>query len=50
MITRTLTQVKVFDVKANGELIGGQGGFGTIPELNWVEGQVWESDAECDDS
>lgn len=25
MITRTLTQVKVFDVKANGELIGGQG-------------------------
>lgn len=48
MITRTLTQIKVFDVKANGELIGGQGGFGTIPELNWVEGKVWESDEECE--
>lgn len=48
MITRTLTQVKVFDVKASGEVIGGQGWFDTIPGLNWAEAQVWESDAECE--
>lgn len=48
MITRTLTQVKVFDVKAHGEVIGGHGWSDSIPGLNWVNGQVWESDAECE--
>lgn len=48
MITRTLTQVKVFDIKAQGDMIGGQGWFDSIPSLNWVNGQIWESDAECE--
>lgn len=48
MITRTLTQVKVFDVKAHGDVVGGHGWSESIPGLSWVNGQVWESDAECE--
>ena len=48
MITRTLTQIKVFDVKAHSDEIGGHGWSHRIPGLNWVNGRVWESDAECE--
>ena len=48
MITRTLKQVKVFDVKARGTTLMGHGWSESIPGLTWVNGQIWESDAECD--
>lgn len=48
MITRTLKQVKVFDVKARGTTLMGHGWSENIPELIWVNGQIWESDTECD--
>ena len=48
MITRTLTQVKVFDVKAQGDILGGHGWCDDIPGLEWVKGRVWENDAECE--
>ena len=48
MVTRTLTQVKVFDVKAHSDVVGGHGWSDSIPGLNWVNGQVWESDAKCE--
>lgn len=48
MITRTLTQVKVFDIKAQGDMIGGHGWSDFISGLTWVNGQVWESDSECE--
>ena len=49
MVTRTLTQVKVFDVKAHQDVIYEQGMQPwTISGLSWVNGRVWESDAECE--
>ena len=49
MITRTLTQVKVFDVKAHQDVICEQGMQPwKIPGLSWVNGRVWESDVECE--
>ena len=48
MVTRTLTQVKVFDVKAHSDVVGGHGWSDSIPGLNWVNGRVWESDAKCE--
>ena len=48
MITRTLTQVKVFDVKAYSDMVCGHGWSDSIPGLDWVNGRVWESDAECE--
>jgi hypothetical protein len=49
MITRTVRQVKVFDVKAHQDVIHEQGMQPWInPGLTWVNGQVWESDAECE--
>lgn len=49
MITRTVKQVKVFDVKAHQDVVCEQGMRPwIIPGLNWVNGQVWKSDAECE--
>jgi hypothetical protein len=49
MITRIVKQIKVFDVKARQDVICEQGMQPwPIPGLNWVNGQVWESDAECE--
>lgn len=48
MITRTLTQIKVFDIKARSEMVGGHGWSDSIPGLTWANGQAWESDAECE--
>lgn len=48
MVTRTLTQVKVFDVKAHSDVVGGHGWCDSIPGLSWVNGQIWESDAKCE--
>lgn len=48
MVTRILTQIKVFDIKAHGEVIGGHGWSDSIPGFTWVNGQVWESDVECE--
>jgi hypothetical protein len=49
MITRTLTQVKVFDVKTRQDVMYEQGMQPwVIPGLTWVNGQVWESDAKCE--
>ena len=49
MVTRTLTQVKVFDVKSHSDVICEQGMQPwQIPGLSWVNSRVWESDAECE--
>jgi hypothetical protein len=49
MITRVVKQVKVFDVKAHQEVMYEQGMKPwTIPGLSWVNGQIWKSDAECE--
>jgi hypothetical protein len=47
MVTRTLEQVKVFDIKAHGQTLSGHGYCDQIPGLTWVNGQTWESEEEC---
>lgn len=47
MITRTLKQVKVFDIKAKSELLIGHGFSHLLPEIQWVKEQIWESEEEC---
>jgi hypothetical protein len=47
MVTRTLKQVKVFDIKAYGQTLSGHGYFDEIPGITWNLGQVWESEEEC---
>ena len=49
MITRIVQQIKVFDVKAHQDVICEQGMQPwIIPGLSWVNGQIWENDAECE--
>lgn len=48
MMTRTLKQVKVFDIKAYGQTLSGHGYFDEIPGIIWNNGRVWESEEECD--
>ena len=48
MVTRTLTQAKVFDVKSHSDVVFCQGWSYPVPGLNWVNGRMWESDAECE--
>ena len=47
MITRTVKQVKVFDIKSHSDTIGVNDNYTHIPGLTWVNGQIWESDEEC---
>ena len=48
MMTRTLKQVKMFDVKAKGQTLISHGYYEKIPGITWVEKRIWESDAECE--
>lgn len=48
METRTITEIKVFDIVAQGQAIIGHGYSYDIPPIIWVKGQVWESDAQCE--
>lgn len=47
MITRTVKQVKVFDIKSHSDMFGINDNYTFVPGLTWVNGQVWESDEEC---
>lgn len=47
MITRTITQAKVFDIKAQGTSLIGQGFSDYIEGIIWFEGCPWKSDEEC---
>lgn len=49
MITRVLTQVKVFDISARSDCISCQGFYDKIDGITWIEGQIWESDAQCNE-
>lgn len=49
MITRTVKQLKVFDIKSRQDVIHEQGMQPwLIPGLSWVNAQPWESAEECD--
>ena len=48
MITRTVKQLKVFDIKSSADMLCGHGYCDTIPSITWVDGQPWESTEECD--
>ena len=48
METRTITEIKVFDIVAQGDVLSGHGYCDYIPSITWVKGQVWESDAQCE--
>ena len=48
MVTRTVVEKKVFDIKAHADQVSMQGFFYDIPGLNWAECQEWVSDEECD--
>ena len=47
MITRTVKQVNVFDIKSHSDTIGVNDNYTHIPGLTWINGQVWKSDEEC---
>lgn len=47
MVTRTLKQVKVFNIRAYSQTLSGHGYYDEIPGITWNLGQVWESDEEC---
>lgn len=47
MITRTLKQMKVFDIRACSQTLSGHGYCDEIPGITWAKGQVWESEEEC---
>lgn len=48
MVTRTVVEKKVFDIKSHADMICGHGYCDKIPGLNWAECQEWVSDEECD--
>lgn len=48
MVTRTVVEKKVFDIKAHADMICGHGYCDKIPGLNWANCQEWVSDEECD--
>lgn len=48
MVTRTVKQLKVFDIKSHADQICGHGYCDRVPGLTWVNGQAWESTEECD--
>lgn len=48
MITRTVKELKVFDIKSSGDMLCGHGYCDSIPSIAWVDGQPWESTEECD--
>ena len=47
MMTRTTTEVKVFDIKASGTVLFGHGWSDEIKGMVWADHKVWESDEEC---
>jgi hypothetical protein len=47
MITRTITQAKVFDIKARGITLMCHGFSDYVKGITWVEGYPWESDEDC---
>jgi hypothetical protein len=49
METRVITEVKVFDIVAQGQVIIGHGYSYDIPSIVWIKGQIWESDTQCEE-
>jgi hypothetical protein len=49
METRIKTEVKVFDIVAQGQVICGHGYSYDIPPIIWAKGQIWESDTQCEE-
>ena len=48
METRVITEVKVFDIVAQGQAMVGHGYSYDIPPIIYVKGQIWESDTQCE--
>ena len=48
MVTRTVKQVKVFDIIAKDDVISVQGFCDTIPGITYANGVLWESDELCE--
>ncbi len=48
MVTRTVVEKKVFDIRSNGERMCGHGYDYNIDPIVWADGQDWVSDEECD--
>ena len=47
MKTRIVKQIKVFDIKASGQYLGGHGFNVDVPAIIYCENQIWESDEQC---
>ena len=47
MVTRTVVEKKVFDIRSNGEVMCGHGYSYDVCSIVWVDGQDWVSDEEC---
>lgn len=47
MITRTLIQKKVFDIRCASEYLYGHGFDWDIKGIDFIKEQEWESDEEC---
>ena len=48
MVTRTVKQVKVFDIIARDDVNSGHGFYEEIPGITYVNGEPWESDELCE--
>lgn len=47
METRTITQTKYFDIKANGQILSGHGYCDELPTIWYHKQAVWESEEQC---
>ena len=47
-VFRTLKQVKVFDIIAQGSCVSGHGYFEELPSIIYHQGCIFESDTECE--
>ena len=48
MVTRTIKQVKVFDIIADDCVLSGHGFYETIPGIKYAQGEPWVSDELCE--
>lgn len=48
MVTRTVVEKKVFDIRSNGQTMCGHGDTYSIDPIVWADGREWVSDEECD--
>jgi hypothetical protein len=49
MMTRTLTQKKVFDICCKGTTLSGHGYYADIEGIDFIEEQEWENDEKCNE-